>query len=114
MFGQGFSKAYRSDVGAGVADGRGVTLGVGLGEGDGVALGTAVADGVANGVGLGASETSALGATDGSTDGDPGLELDPEDEVQGGACTCGIPASAGGASYAVALWPLLIWWRRRK
>jgi len=53
-------------------------------------------------------------STDGSTDGDPGLELDPEDEVQGGACTCGIPAGAGGASYAVALWPLFFWWRRRK
>lgn len=49
-----------------------------------------------------------------STDGDPDLVLDPEDEVQGGACTCGIPGGFTAASYGLLLWPALFWWRRRK
>lgn len=49
-----------------------------------------------------------------STDGDSDLVLGPEDEVQGGACTCGIAGGMRAASAAWALWPLLFWWRRRK
>lgn len=45
--------------------------------------------------------------------GDPELVLGPEDEVRGGACTCGIPGSAATAGHGLLLWPALFWWRRR-
>jgi len=59
------------------------------------------------------SEDDASTSTDG--DGDSGVTLDPEDEVQGGACTCAMPgAVAGSSSGGLLLWALAFWWRRRK
>jgi len=48
-----------------------------------------------------------------STDGDPGLVLNPDDEVQGGACTCAVPGRAAGGGLTPLLFPALWLWRRR-